>query len=67
LAKPVPRLVDEATLCRLQLAILAEDGDEKQLDGVLRMLGEKTLGKNQLPLFGRASAGQAPQDHRSGP
>jgi len=50
--------VDEAALGRLRDAIVADDGDEKQLEGVLRMLGEKDPGKHQLPLFGKASAGQ---------
>ena len=61
MAKPLSNSVDEATLGRLRLAILAEEGDEEQLDGVLRMLGEKGLGKTQLALFGKASAGQGPK------
>jgi hypothetical protein len=30
------------------------------LEGVLRMLGEKDPGRDQLPLFGKAPADQAP-------
>jgi hypothetical protein len=52
--------VDEAARGRLRLAILAEDGDEEQLDGVMRMLGEKTNDKDQLPLFGKARADRRP-------
>jgi hypothetical protein len=52
--------VDEAARGRLRHAILADDGDEKQLEGVLRMLGEKDPGKDQLPLFGKPSASQGP-------
>jgi len=59
-AKPIENLVDEAALGRLRDAIVADDGDEKQLEGVLRMLGEKDPGKHQLPLFGKASADQTP-------
>jgi hypothetical protein len=50
---------DEAARGRLRAAILAEDGDEKQLDGVLRMLGAQSRGTNQLPLFNKASSGRA--------
>jgi hypothetical protein len=53
--------VDESARGRLRHAILAEDGDEEQLDGVLRMLGAEPRGKNQLPLFGKAAAGKAPR------
>jgi hypothetical protein len=52
--------VDEAARGRLRHAILAEDGDEEQLDGVLRMLGAAIPAKDQLPLFGKVSAGKAP-------
>jgi hypothetical protein len=66
--EPVQNSVDEAARSRLRDAILAEDGDEEQLDGVLRMLGEKTLGMNQLPLFGKAPAGEGPveQEEKEG-
>jgi hypothetical protein len=36
---------------RLRAAIVAEDGDEEQLDGVIRMLGAVAPEKDQLPLF----------------
>jgi len=53
--------VDEAVLARLRRAIATEDGDEeKQLIGVLRMLGAEAPDKNQLPLFSKAPGGQAP-------
>ena len=54
--------VDEAVLGRLRHAIDAEaGGEEEQLNGVLRMLGAEAPSKNQLPLFGKAPAGQAPK------
>jgi hypothetical protein len=56
--KPVENPVDEAARRRLRQAIVAEDGDEEQLEGVLRMLGAHTLEKNQLPLFGEAPNGR---------
>jgi hypothetical protein len=59
--KPIANPVNEAARGRLRHAILAEDGDEEQLDGVLRMLGAEPYGKNQLPLFGKAAAGKAPK------
>jgi hypothetical protein len=56
--------MDKAALGRLRHAIAAEDGDEEeqeqQLNGVLRMLGAQIPDKTQLPLFGKAQAGQAP-------
>jgi hypothetical protein len=58
--RPIQNSVDQAVRGRLRHAILADDGDEEQLEGVLRMLGEKDPGKDQLPLFGKPSAGQAP-------
>jgi hypothetical protein len=59
--KPVGNpVVDEAARGRLRHAILAEDGDDEQLDGVLRMLGAAIPAKDQLPLFGKVSAGKAP-------
>ncbi len=55
------RAVDEAVLGRLRLAIDVEaGGEEEQLDGVLRMLGAKIPDKNQISLFAKAPAGQAP-------
>jgi hypothetical protein len=51
---------DEAARGRLRHAIVAEDGDEEQLDGVLRMLGAEAPDENQLPLFGKARAGNHP-------
>jgi hypothetical protein len=49
---------DEAALGRLRRAIAAEGGDaEKQLNGVLRMLGAEIPDESQLRLF---SKGQAP-------
>ena len=55
--------MDEATLGRLRRAIAAEDGDEEeqQLKGVLRMLGAEIRDETQIPLFGKAPAGQAPK------
>jgi hypothetical protein len=58
--KPVQDTVDEAARRRLRDAIDAEDGDEEQLDGVVRMLGEKDLQKRPFPLFRKAPADQAP-------
>jgi hypothetical protein len=46
--------VDEVARGRLRAAIVAEDGDEEQLDGVMRMLGAVVPKKEQLPLFGEA-------------
>jgi hypothetical protein len=57
--------MDKAALGRLRHAIAAEDGDEEeqeeQLNGVLRMLGAQIPDKTQLPLFGKAPAGQVPK------
>jgi hypothetical protein len=53
--------VDEAVLAWLRQAITSDGGEEEQLNGVLRMLGAETPSKNQLPLFGKAPAGQAPR------
>jgi hypothetical protein len=36
---PVEDHVDDAARARLRHAIVADDGDEEQLDGVMRMLG----------------------------
>jgi len=47
------RAVDEAALGRLRDAIAAEDVEEEQLKGVLRMLGEEIPAERQLPLFGK--------------
>jgi hypothetical protein len=48
--------MDEAVLARLRDAIAAEDVDEEQLKGVLRMLGAEIPKQNQLHLFkGRPS------------
>ena len=48
------RAVDEAALGRLRNAIAGEDvGEEEQLKGVLRMLGEEIPAERQLPLFGK--------------
>jgi len=51
------RAVDEVVLGRLRDAIAAEDVDEEQLKGVLRMLGEEIPDEHQLPLFGKRPAG----------
>jgi hypothetical protein len=62
LAEPVGNPVqtfDEAARGRLRAAIVAEDGDEEQLDGVLRMLGAEIPVATQVPLFGKAPASQA--------
>jgi hypothetical protein len=58
--RPIQNRGDQPVRGRLRHAILAEDGDEEQLEGVLRMLGEKDPGRDQLPLFGKAPADQAP-------
>jgi hypothetical protein len=52
--------VDEAVLGRLRHAITSDGDEEEQLNGVLRMLGAEAS-KNQLSLFGKARAGQAPK------
>jgi hypothetical protein len=52
--------VDEVARGRLRAAIVAEDGDEEQLDGVMRMLGAAVPKKEQLPLFGQARADRHP-------
>lgn len=53
--------MNELALRRLRHAIAAEDEEEEeQLIGVLRMLGAEIPDKNQLPLFGKASAGHEP-------
>jgi len=46
--------VDEVARGRLRAAIVAEDGDEEQLDGVMRMLRAVVPKQDQLPLFGEA-------------
>ena len=55
--------MDNAALGRLRQAIAAADGDEEeqQLNGVLRMLGAEIPNETQIPLFGKAPAGQAPK------
>ena len=58
--KSVQNSVDEAARRRLRNAILAEDGGEEHLAGVLRMLGEKDLRQRPFPLFDKAPADQAP-------
>ena len=58
--KPVQDPVDEAARRRLRDAILAEDGGEEHLAGVLRMLGERDVRKSPFPLFGKAPADQGP-------
>jgi SOS-response transcriptional repressor LexA len=55
------RAVDEAVIGRLRHAITSDGDEEEQLNGVLRMLGAETPSKNQLPLFGKAAAGEAPK------
>ena len=50
--------VNELALRRLRHAISAEDEDEEQLIGVLRMLGAKIPDKNQLLLFGKTRPGR---------
>lgn len=49
--KQPERPVDEIVRRRLRAAIVADDGDEEQLDGVIRMLGAVAPEKDQLPLF----------------
>jgi hypothetical protein len=45
--------VDEAVIARLRHAIAVEEDDEKQLNGVLRMLGAEIPDSKQLALFGK--------------
>ena len=63
LVEEAVQAVDEAALGRLRRAIAVEDGDEEeqQLNGVLRMLGAEIPNETQIPLFGKAPAGQAPK------
>jgi hypothetical protein len=50
--------VDDAVIARLRHAIaVEEDDDEKQLNGVLRMLGAENPDSKQLPLFGKRRPG----------
>jgi hypothetical protein len=49
--KQPERPVDEMVRRRLRAAIVAEDGDEEQLDGVIRMLGAVAPEREQLPLL----------------
>jgi hypothetical protein len=50
--------VDEAVIARLRRAIaVEEEDDEKQLNGVLRMLGAEIPDKKQLTLFGKGRRG----------
>jgi hypothetical protein len=50
--------VDDAVIARLRHAIAVEEGDdEKQLNGVLRMLGAEIPDSKQLPLFGKRPPG----------
>jgi len=53
--------VDEAVIARLRHAIAVEaEDDEKQLNGVLRMLGAEIPANKQLPLFGKRGPGPTP-------
>jgi hypothetical protein len=50
--------VDVAVIARLRHAIaVEEEDDEKQLKGVLRMLGAEIPDNTQLPLFGERRPG----------
>jgi hypothetical protein len=50
--------VNEAVIARLRRAIaVEEEDDEKQLNGVLRMLGAEIPNNEQLPLFGKLRSG----------
>ena len=50
--------VDEAVIARLRHAIAVEaEDDEKQLNGVLRMLGAEIPDSKQLPLFDKRRPG----------
>jgi hypothetical protein len=50
--------VDEAVIARLRHAIaVEEEDDEKQLNGVLRMLGAEIPDNKQLVLFGKRRPG----------
>ena len=52
------KAVDEAVITRLRHAIaVEEEDDEKQLNGVLRMLGAEIPDNKQLPLFGKRRPG----------
>jgi hypothetical protein len=51
-------VVNEAVIARLRHAIaVEEEDDEKQLNGVLRMLGAEIPDKKQLALFGKRRPG----------
>ena len=53
--------VDEAVIARLRHAIAVEaEDDEKQLNGVLRMLGAEIPANKQLPLFGKRGPDPTP-------
>jgi hypothetical protein len=49
--KQPERALDEILRRRLRAAIVADDGDEEQLDSVIRMLGAVAPGEDQLPLL----------------
>ena len=51
--KSVQNALDEAARGRLRDAILAEEGDEEHLQGVLRMLGKKTSESVRSPYSAR--------------
>jgi hypothetical protein len=54
------RPVDEMMRGRLRAAIVAGDGDEEQLDGVIRMLRAVAPEKDQFPLFDEVRAEALP-------
>jgi hypothetical protein len=51
---------------RLRAAIVAEDGDEEQLNGVIRMLGAVAPENDQLPVL-PGNFGAAERHVRNGP
>lgn len=64
--KQPERPVDEMVRRRLRAAIVSEDGDEEQLNGVIRMLGAVAPENNQLPVL-PGNFGAAERHVRNGP
>ena len=64
--KQPERPADEMVRRRLRAAIVAEDGDEEQLNGVIRMLGAVAPENDQLPVL-PGNFGAAERHVRNGP
>ena len=60
------RPLDEMVRRRLRASIVAEDGDEEQLDGVIRMLRAVAPENDQLPVL-PGNFGAAERHVRNGP